>query len=212
MRGAGQIPREELSRVLIEIQDQALPSFEKPRSQRRPSRGPGRWLLLWNQAQDCMKALAHLQSRLRALPEPQALKRAREFIHFIRESASRKRFPYRRDYGTDRETALWYLVLFHKADPLPLLRDGSPSINGLALVAAMYGLSTEQVLFAPHFADPPRRGPNRCRVKPYFTCSITGQPIKGTPRTIWLCPDGLALLRQMPPQLFSSDSLSGQPR
>lgn len=212
MRAADQIPREDLSRLLNEIQDQALPSFEKPRSQRGPSRGPGRWLLVWNQAQDCMKALAHLQSQLRLLPEPQARQRAREFIQFIREKASRKRFPYRRDYGSDRETALWYLALFHKADPLPLLRDGSPSINGLALVAAMYGLSTEQVLFAPHFADPPRRGPNLCRVKPYFTCALTGRRIKGTPRTIWLCPDALALLRQMPPQLFSSKSLSPQPR
>lgn len=212
LRGPDYIRREDLSRILLEIQDQALPPSEKPRSRRRPSRGPARWWFISDLASAAIRTLAHLQTDLRALPEPRARERASEFIHFIREAASRNRFPYRRDYGTDRETASWYLVLFHAADPLPLLRDGSPFINGHALVAAMYGLSTPHVLGAPYLADPPRRGPNHCRLKPYFTCTLDGRRITGIPRTIWLCPECLARVRQMPPQLFSSDSPSGQPR
>jgi len=212
LRGPDHIRREDLSRILLEIQHKALPPSEKPRSPPRPLRGPARWWFISDLASEAIRTLAHLQSDLRALPEPRARERAREFIHFIRKAAPRKHFPYRRDYGTDRETAPWYLVLFHGADPLPLLRDGSPFINGHALVAAMYGLSTAHVLGAPHFADPPRRGPNRCRLKPYFTCALDGRRITGTPRTLWLCPECLALLRQMPPLTFSCDSPSGQPQ
>ncbi len=196
MFGTDHIRRGDLSREIRALEDEALRSATTSRTLHRPSRGPGHWSFLWDLAGEAMTTLAHLQRELRKLPEPQARARARELIRFIRRGASRNHFPYRRRYGYERDTTPWYLVLFHGADPLPLLRDRSPFINGPALVAAQYGVPLPLVFGSAAYRGRGRRGPDPLRAPRRFTCDFPGHTCTDRLRPILICQECLSRLQE----------------
>lgn len=191
-----QIKKGDLGRILAENRDAPRRRSATSVKPRRPSHGPTHWSFLWERARQYMSALAHIQGALRSLPEAQARAKAAATIRTFRQHASRTHFPNRRGFGTDHETGYWYLVLFHRADPLPLLRDGSPFFNGVSLVAAQYGLRTGSVLGTAGYRRRGRRGPDPLRFQPKDSCFRLGCTDSGPLKSFLICPECARRLRE----------------